>query len=83
MGEILNGKQGEFDLGKLYEESLDNSAKRSYGKYYTGDFIIDFILEKTTSDIDVVKNPFIKVLEIIMQRLIQFNDCRRSLPLAG
>ncbi len=63
MGEILNGKQGEFDLGKLYEESLDNSAKRSYGKYYTGDFIIDFILEKTTSDIDVVKNPFIKVLD--------------------
>lgn len=23
------------------------------------------------------------LLEIIMQRLIQFNDCRRSLPLAG
>ena len=25
----------------------------------------------------------LKFLEIIMQRLIQFNDCRRSLPLAG
>lgn len=65
-------------LGMFYEAFLrygyDNNA---LGIVFTPRHITRFcvnLLGASSSD---------KVIEIIMQRLIQFNDCRRSLPLAG
>lgn len=63
MEEILKSAEGEFSIGKFYQQSLEKDIKRAYGQYYTPDFIIDFILEKTVANADVVKNPFIKILD--------------------
>ena len=53
----------EFFLGKQYQQSIERDSKKAYGKYYTPDYIIDFMLGKTIANADVVEKPFIKVLD--------------------
>lgn len=53
----------DFILGRLYQESMERDSKRTHGKYYTPDHIIDFMLEKTLSCTDLVEKPFIKILD--------------------
>ena len=66
-------------LGRAYEYCLakfaEQEGKRA-GEFFTPSCVVRTLVE--------VLQPFKgRVYEIIMQRLIQFNDCRRSLPLAG
>ena len=61
--DILKFIEREFSPGKNYQNSLDRNIKRAYGKYYTPDFIIDYILEETLAKADVTNNPFIKILD--------------------
>lgn len=63
MEDILKTIEGEFSQGRYYQQSIDRDIKRAYGKYYTPDFIIDFMLEKTLSHANVLEKPFIKVLD--------------------
>ncbi|NLB18058.1 MAG: SAM-dependent DNA methyltransferase, partial [Syntrophomonadaceae bacterium] len=66
-------------LGRAYEYCLARFAEQE-GKL-AGEFFTPSCVVRTL--VEVIK-PFAgRVYEIIMQRLIQFNDCRKSLPLAG
>lgn len=53
----------DFKLGRLYQQSMERDTKRAHGKYYTPDYIIDFMLEKTLGCADLVQKPFIKILD--------------------
>ena len=52
-----------IEEGKQYENLLSKSVRKAQGKYYTPDLIVDYILKMTLKNLDVVKNPFIKVLD--------------------
>lgn len=54
----------ELNLGKIYEKNLDKRVKKSLGKYYTPEFIIRYIVEKTLGNIDIINNPFVKIADI-------------------
>ena len=58
------------------------SKKRvqEHGEVYTNPREVNAMLDLVKHETERIE---IRFLEIIMQRLIQFNDCRRSLPLAG
>ncbi len=58
------------------------SKKRvqEHGEVYTNPREVNAMLDLVKHETERIESRF---LEIIMQRLIQFNDCRRSLPLAG
>jgi type I restriction enzyme M protein len=64
-------------IGTAYETYVSSHLKGERGQFFTNRLVIDLMI----SMID--PNETDKILEIIMQRLIQFNDCRWSLPLAG
>ncbi|MFA5575728.1 MAG: N-6 DNA methylase [Tissierellaceae bacterium] len=51
-------------LGKVYEKNLDKPSKKAMGKYYTPQYIIDYILGKTLARADIVNNPFVSVIDI-------------------
>lgn len=53
-----------FNISKLYEESLDVNVKKSKGIYYTPKIIVDYILNKTIKNHDILKNPTPKILDI-------------------
>lgn len=53
-----------FNTSKLYEESLDVNVKKSKGIYYTPKIIVDYILNKTIKNHDILKNPTPKILDI-------------------
>jgi len=66
-------------LGRVYEYFLaqfaSSEGKRG-GEFYTPRSVVRLLVEMLA--------PYKgRVYEIIMQRLIQFNDCRRSLQLVG
>ncbi|MCK9218207.1 MAG: N-6 DNA methylase [Firmicutes bacterium] len=63
MEKMLKPLEGEFSLGKFYQQSLDKDIKKAHGKYYTPDIIIDFILKNTITKADIIQNPFIKILD--------------------
>ena len=66
-------------FGEIYEYFLGKFALaegQGGGEFFTPSTVVRYMVE-------VLKPTEGKILEIIMQRLIQFNDCRRSLPLAG
>ena len=44
-----------FAISKLYEESLDINIKKSKGVYYTPKIIVDYILNKTIKNHDILK----------------------------
>lgn len=68
-------------IGRVYEYflqafAIDSGTGNQKGEFYTPASIVQLITE--------LIEPYTGVVyEIIMQRLIQFNDCRWSLPLAG
>ena len=53
-----------FAISKLYEESLDINIKKSKGVYYTPKIIVDYILNNTIKNHDILKNPIPKILDI-------------------
>jgi len=53
----------DFLPGQVYQQSMERASKRAYGKFYTPVFIIDFILGKILSDIDLIEKPFVKILD--------------------
>ena len=53
-----------FAISKLYEESLDINIKKSKGVYYTPKIIVDYILNKTIKNHDILKNPIPKIFHI-------------------
>jgi len=56
-------------------------ANLSNDEVFTPPDVVNKMLDMLPQEL--FRNPDTTFLEIIMQRLIQFNDCRRSLPLAG
>ena len=55
-------KMGEtFAISKLYEESLDINIKKSKGVYYTPKIIVDYILNKTIKNHDILKLSLIHI----------------------
>ena len=89
---LMNGVS-EMKLGDYRDNSIDafgdayeylmgmyaSNAGKSGGEYYTPQEVSELLTHLTL----VGKTEVNKVYEIIIQRLIQFNDYRRSLPLAG
>ena len=73
-------KNGEQDLlGRVYEYFLGQFASvegKGGGEFYTPSSVVKTLVEM----IEPYKG---RVYEIILQRLIQFNDCTTDLPLAG
>lgn len=69
----------ELDMrGDLYEYMLGKPATAGQnGQFRTPKHIRDMMVRL------LAPTPKDKICEIIMQSLIQFNDCRRSLPIAG
>lgn len=53
-----------FFISENYEKSLDIDIKKNRGIYYTPKVIVDYILEKTLKAHDIVKNPYLKILDI-------------------
>lgn len=47
-----------------YEKSLSEEIKKSKGIYYTPKFIVDYILNKTLKEHDILSNPCPKILDI-------------------
>jgi len=62
MGEV-GDLMKDFLLGQVYQQSMERASKRAYGKFYTPVFIIDFILGKILSNIDLIEKPFVKILD--------------------
>ena len=56
-------------------------ANLSNDEVFTPPDVVNKMLDMLPQEL--FRNPDTTFLEIIMQRLIQFNDCRRSLQLAG
>ncbi len=50
-------------LGYEYENSLDKNGRKIKGAFYTPPFIIDYILKYTMGNLDVLKTPFVKILD--------------------
>lgn len=50
-------------LGAVYEKLTDRETRKAMGMFYTPDFIIDYILKYTVSELDVLNNPFAKILD--------------------
>ncbi|NMM64183.1 N-6 DNA methylase [Clostridium sp. P21] len=53
----------DVKLEKGYDTLMEKSQRKNYGCFYTPDYIIDYIIENTFNDLDVVKNPFVKILD--------------------
>jgi len=50
-------------LGDVYEKFMDRETRKAIGQFYTPDFVIEYILNNTVAEADVVENPFVKVLD--------------------
>lgn len=50
-------------LGDIYEEFMDENTRKNLGQFYTPSFIIEYILNNTIEKEDIIKNPFVKVLD--------------------
>jgi Eco57I restriction endonuclease. len=50
-------------LGKEYEALMDREKRKTYGSFYTPDFIINYIIENTIMNLDVLENPFVKIID--------------------
>lgn len=56
---IKNGDK----IGEIYEKLVDRRSKKNVGMFYTPDSVIRYILKSTVEKVDIVKNPFIKVID--------------------
>lgn len=60
----MNDKKADsIVIGKDYERNMDIKIRKDYGRFYTPDFIIDYIVENTIKNIDIEKKPFVKILD--------------------
>ncbi len=50
-------------MGKDYEKNLNKNIRKSFGKFYTPEYIIDYMLKIALENVDIVENPFIKILD--------------------
>lgn len=50
-------------LGDVYENFLDKDTRKELGQFYTPDFVIKNILDNTVENVDVLKDPYVKVLD--------------------
>lgn len=50
-------------LGEKYEKSMNSEERKKKGSFYTPYHIVDYIVKNIMYDLDVRKNPFIKVLD--------------------
>lgn len=57
------GESSDNVLGDVYENFMDRDTRKSLGQFYTPDNVIEIILENTLEKIDVVENPFVKLLD--------------------
>ncbi len=53
----------DFALGELYQQTMGRESKRAHGKFYTPDYIIDFMLDRVFSNVNIVEKPSIKILD--------------------
>jgi hypothetical protein len=60
---MQEGYKNRTILGKEYELHMDKEKRKINGSFYTPDYIIDYIIDNTIKDIDVVKEPFVKILD--------------------
>ncbi|WP_313757128.1 Eco57I restriction-modification methylase domain-containing protein [Tissierella sp.] len=51
-------------LGDIYQKNTDKGIRKSIGQYYTPEFIIKYIINKTVDKGDIIKNPYISVVDI-------------------
>ncbi|EGO65554.1 N-6 DNA methylase [Acetonema longum] len=65
----MTGKRTEPDnpglpiTGEQYEKSMAREVRKALGLYYTPGYIIDYILQRTVSEIDVRDDPFVSILD--------------------
>ncbi|MCI1944084.1 TaqI-like C-terminal specificity domain-containing protein [Clostridium luticellarii] len=59
----MDRPQESILLGETYEKSMDRQQRRETGSFYTPGYIVDYIVENIMSNLDVKKNPFVKVLD--------------------
>lgn len=57
------GVSSDNVLGDVYENFMDRDTRKALGQFYTPDFVIEYILDNTVKKVDVVANPFVKVLD--------------------
>lgn len=50
-------------IGEEYEMVMGREKRKNYGSFYTPDFIIDYIIKNATVDLDVLENPFVKIID--------------------
>lgn len=50
-------------FGAVYEKLTDRETRKAMGMFYTPDFIVDYILKYTVLELDVLNNPFVKILD--------------------
>lgn len=63
-GKSMKENQNKLNiLGKEYENSMNKKKRKTYGSFYTPDFIVDYIIENTLSNVDLVENPFVRILD--------------------
>lgn len=51
-------------LGDVYEKFMDRDARRAAGRFYTPEFVVEYMLKKTVDKADVVENPFVTLADI-------------------
>lgn len=49
--------------GEQYEKSMARDVRKALGLYYTPGYIIDYILERTVSEMNVLDEPFVSILD--------------------
>ena len=74
-------EQASFSLRGRNPDVLTCIANLSNDEVFTPPDVVNKMLDMLPQEL--FRNPDTTFLEIIMQKLIQFNDCRRSLQLAG
>lgn len=50
-------------MGEEYEKHIDLKVRKDYGRFYTPEFIVTYIIENTMNNIDIIENPFVKILD--------------------
>lgn len=50
-------------LGEMYERSMEKEERKRKGSFYTPHYIVDYIVNNIMSNLDLKKNPCIKVLD--------------------
>lgn len=57
------GDSSDNVLGDVYEKFMDRETRKALGQFYTPDFIIEYILNNTVNNVNVIENPFVSILD--------------------